>query len=99
MTRTEGLLVCLVDLDNLVKFVLDSLNEKAFIDDCQVVSLLTKKLYTDHTPRVEITLRQLEEPQDFIELDDFDNRGNLDVKPVKKSKKKTDTKTIKSPEV
>lgn len=35
------------DLDNLVKFVLDALNKKAYQDDSQIVELLCKKLYAD----------------------------------------------------
>lgn len=49
------------DLDNLVKFVLDSLNSLAYVDDGQVCSIKAMKLYTnveDH-PRTEIIFKTL----------------------------------------
>lgn len=33
------------DIDNLLKSVLDGLNKVAFVDDCQVVELNSKKLF------------------------------------------------------
>lgn len=33
------------DIDNLLKSILDGLNKVAFIDDCQVVELNSKKLF------------------------------------------------------
>lgn len=33
------------DLDNMVKFILDALNDKLYIDDCQIVDISCKKLY------------------------------------------------------
>ena len=47
------------DIDNIVKVVLDSLNSICYNDDRQVVELCAKKLYTQDTPRVEITLESL----------------------------------------
>ena len=35
------------DIDNLVKFVLDALNSKMYVDDCQVVSIKAVKKYGD----------------------------------------------------
>jgi Holliday junction resolvase RusA-like endonuclease len=35
------------DLDNMVKFVLDALNGKLYVDDCQIVEINCKKLYSD----------------------------------------------------
>ncbi len=49
------------DLDNLVKFVLDSLNSLAYLDDGQVCSIKAMKLYTnveDHS-RTEIIFKTL----------------------------------------
>ena len=36
---------CNKDLDNMVKFVLDALNGKLYVDDCQIVEIVCKKLY------------------------------------------------------
>jgi hypothetical protein len=49
------------DLDNLVKFVLDSLNALAYVDDGQICSLKAAKFYATggDNPRSEIVLRQL----------------------------------------
>lgn len=47
------------DLDNLVKFVLDSLNSVAYVDDGQVCAIKAMKLYTEDYPRSEIIFRQL----------------------------------------
>jgi Holliday junction resolvase RusA-like endonuclease len=46
------------DIDNLVKFVLDSLNKVYFKDDSQICKILATKKYTNETPKttVEITV-------------------------------------------
>ena len=46
------------DLDNLIKFVLDSLNGQAYFDDSQVVAIHAYKFYTNKEPRVEVRLRK-----------------------------------------
>jgi hypothetical protein len=48
-----------VDIDNLVKFVLDSLNKVAFVDDRQVSLLSSAKLYTDGPPKIVVHIRKL----------------------------------------
>ena len=35
------------DLDNMVKFILDALNDKLYVDDCQIVEINCKKLYSE----------------------------------------------------
>lgn len=47
------------DLDNLIKFVLDSLNGQAYFDDSQIVSIHAYKFYTCEEPRVQIRLRKV----------------------------------------
>ena len=50
------------DLDNLVKFVLDSLNTLAYLDDGQICSIICKKFYVngvDDVARSEIRFRKL----------------------------------------
>lgn len=44
-----------------MKFVFDSLNKRAYLDDSQICVLTTAKLYTEEEPRVEIKLRELKE--------------------------------------
>lgn len=48
------------DLDNVAKIILDSLNKIAFDDDSQVIRLIVEKHFSDE-PRVEVTLRELDE--------------------------------------
>lgn len=45
-----------VDIDNVVKIVLDALNSICYNDDKQVVELYCSKKWTLDSPRVEITL-------------------------------------------
>ena len=47
------------DIDNIVKAVLDALNEVAYRDDTQVVELQVRKQYSER-PRLEICLEELE---------------------------------------
>ena len=35
------------DLDNMVKFILDALNDKLYKDDCQIIEINCKKMYSD----------------------------------------------------
>lgn len=44
------------DLDNLIKFVLDSANTVLFKDDAQIASITASKRY-DHLPRTEVIIR------------------------------------------
>ena len=50
------------DLDNLVKFVLDSLNGQAYFDDSQIVSIHAYKCDTCNEPRVQVRLRKVDGP-------------------------------------
>ena len=45
------------DVDNIVKIIMDSLNEVAYPDDKYIVSLLVTKEYSEE-PRVEITIKE-----------------------------------------
>ena len=49
------------DIDNLIKFVLDSLNSKAYVDDKQVASISSRKYYTDDKPRTVVKISRLTE--------------------------------------
>lgn len=46
------------DIDNVVKSVFDALNNVAFTDDSNIISLKAKKLYSDK-PRVELHLKEV----------------------------------------
>lgn len=48
------------DIDNLVKFVFDALNGKAYEDDTQITVLTTGKYYSDGVGRTEVTLKFLD---------------------------------------
>lgn len=52
------------DADNLVKLVLDALNEVAFGDDGQVARLIVRKIHgaTGEAPRAEVAVEQLSAP-------------------------------------
>lgn len=47
------------DIDNLLKSILDGLNKVAFVDDCQVVELNSKKVFSD-TDKIVITVTEQE---------------------------------------
>ena len=50
------------DLDNLIKFVLDSLNKHAYIDDSQIAVINSGKYYTSsEEARVEVSITLLED--------------------------------------
>ena len=54
-------------MDNLVKFVLDSLNRVAYEDDGQVAVLSAAKLYTGDQARVEVHIRKLADADGLFE--------------------------------
>ena len=45
------------DCDNVIKAILDSLNQIAYHDDTQVVDLQIRKFYS-HKPRVVVTIKE-----------------------------------------
>ena len=47
------------DIDNLEKAILDGLNKTAFVDDCQVVEMKSKKVFSD-TDKIVITVTEME---------------------------------------
>lgn len=48
------------DFDNVGKIICDSLNNVAYHDDAAVVDAQVRKFYSE-TPRVDVTIRQIEE--------------------------------------
>ena len=51
------------DLDNMIKLVLDALNKVFFIDDAQIVHLISRKEYDD-VPRTEVYISKLGDTND-----------------------------------
>lgn len=49
------------DLDNMVKFVLDALNDKLYNDDCQIVEINCKKMYADGDGCIEMSFEEINE--------------------------------------
>lgn len=47
-----------IDIDNIVKVVLDALNSICFVDDRQVVKIVASKRWTTNTPKVEVLLER-----------------------------------------
>lgn len=49
------------DLDNMIKFVLDALNDKLYVDDCQIIEIYSIKSYSNNDGYIYVK---------FIEVDD-----------------------------
>lgn len=52
------------DCDNILKSVLDSLNQVAFYDDTQIVELSVQKWYSD-MPRLEVEIKPLRDEREY----------------------------------
>ena len=48
------------DIDNLIKSITDGLNEVAFNDDKQIVTITARKHYTTETQRAEVLIKEIE---------------------------------------
>jgi Holliday junction resolvase RusA-like endonuclease len=48
------------DLDNMVKFVLDALNNILYEDDCQIIEIHCSKLYSDNDGYIYIKFEEIE---------------------------------------
>jgi Holliday junction resolvase RusA-like endonuclease len=48
-----------LDLDNMIKFVLDALNKKAYLDDSQICSIKASKVYTIEESRTYVEINKL----------------------------------------
>lgn len=58
-SKKEGMPVSITpDLDNCVKFLMDSCNDILWVDDCIVCSMNIKKLYSEK-PRTEFTIIEM----------------------------------------
>lgn len=61
------------DLDNMIKFVLDSLNGKAFVDDSQICIIHSAKVFTNNEPHTDIRLKKLNgyfQSEDKLDIDE-----------------------------
>ena len=47
------------DADNIAKIIMDGLNQIAYLDDNQIVSLNVEKWYTDEEERVEVEIEEI----------------------------------------
>ncbi len=47
----------------MLKFIFDSLNKYAYVDDSQIVTISSKKMYTSSKERIEVYFRELDEQQ------------------------------------
>ncbi len=87
------------DLDNLVKFVLDSLNALAYLDDGQVCSIQAAKFYTSDAPRTEISFRALPRDTDKGPLNgEVGNAVEKKEPKTSKQKRKVAAKAAKQAE-
>jgi len=48
------------DLDNMVKFVLDALNDKLYVDDCQIIEINCRKMYTEEDGYIYAKFEEIE---------------------------------------
>lgn len=48
-----------LDVDNVVKVVMDALNSICYVDDKQIVCVEAYKVWTTETPKVEITIMEI----------------------------------------
>ena len=48
------------DLDNMVKFILDALNDKLYVDDCQIVEINCKKMYSEGNGYIGLLFEEIE---------------------------------------
>lgn len=49
------------DLDNMVKFVLDALNDKLYIDDCLIIEIQCSKLYSEGDGYIYMKFEEIKE--------------------------------------
>lgn len=47
------------DIDNMAKFILDALNNKLYVDDCQVVKLYCEKNYTTEKSHIYMKFEEI----------------------------------------
>ena len=48
------------DLDNMVKFVLDALNDKLYVDDCQIIEINCRKMYAEEDGYIYAKFEEIE---------------------------------------
>lgn len=49
------------DIDNMVKFVLDALNDKLYVDDCQIIEINTTKSYSENDGYIYLKFTEINE--------------------------------------
>jgi Holliday junction resolvase RusA-like endonuclease len=53
------------DLDNMVKFILDALNDKLYVDDCQIIEINCKKMYSQGDGYIGLLFEEIEEIEEI----------------------------------
>ena len=48
------------DLDNMVKFVLDALNDKLYVDDSQIIEIICSKSYSENNGYIYVKFTEVE---------------------------------------
>lgn len=56
------------DIDNFVKFVLDALNKKMYLDDSQIFEIVCGKYYSDSEGYIECKFEEVNEIEDNVEV-------------------------------
>jgi len=49
------------DLDNMVKFILDALNDKLYLDDSQIIEITCSKLYSEGDGYIYVKFEEIKE--------------------------------------
>ena len=72
------------DIDNMAKFILDALNNKLYIDDCQIIKLECEKLYSEDIGKIYMKFTEI------IKEDDDNEKIELKEDELKEDELKED---------
>lgn len=56
---------CRKDIDNMAKFILDALNNKLYVDDCQIIYLNCEKHYTTDHSHIYMKFEEIQDSEDL----------------------------------
>lgn len=72
---------CRKDIDNMAKFVLDTLNDKLYVDDSQIISLFCEKHYTTEASHIYMSFEEIMDNTAEIESEtQTENKVKLKLK-------------------
>ena len=86
------------DIDNMAKFILDALNNKLYIDDCQIIKLECEKLYSEDIGKIYMKFTEIikeDDDNEKIELKEDELEINVLKKDDDKEKVKDDKEKVK----